>query len=168
MVQLISSGSPSPPKSSLAAGPVRVASRRGAVVAPARVDEVRLRAQNALALGAPQLVTRLPRVEDHEAAHQLRARRRVQLAHDAVCAAESDGRRRTVLHYAAQCDDGDGRVNEADRNRLPGTDIVARAHALGLVVHPYTFRSEQKRLAGDCNIVLSQRIDSLGLRSFCL
>ncbi len=44
---------------------------------------------------------------------------------------------------------GDGKVNEADRQRLPGTDVVANAHARGLVVHPYTFRNEQRRLSGD-------------------
>ena len=44
---------------------------------------------------------------------------------------------------------GDGAVDERDRKLLPPTDIVANAHALGLVVHPYTFRNEQKRLASD-------------------
>lgn len=44
---------------------------------------------------------------------------------------------------------GDGLVDERDRKLLPATDIVANAHKLGLMVHPYTFRSEQKRLAGD-------------------
>jgi glycerophosphoryl diester phosphodiesterase len=44
---------------------------------------------------------------------------------------------------------GDGRVNDADRQLLPPTDLVQRAHAIGLVVHPYTFRSEQRRLAAD-------------------
>ena len=44
---------------------------------------------------------------------------------------------------------GDGKVNEADRSLLPATDLVQRAHALGLLVHPYTFRSEQRRLASD-------------------
>jgi len=33
--------------------------------------------------------------------------------------------------------------------RLAPTDVVANAHKLGLLVHPYTFRNEQKRLAGD-------------------
>ena len=52
---------------------------------------------------------------------------------------------------AGACTDinGDGRVNEADRRRLPGTEVVANAHARGLVVHPYTFRNEQRRLAAD-------------------
>ncbi|RZL35542.1 MAG: glycerophosphodiester phosphodiesterase [Rubrivivax sp.] len=44
---------------------------------------------------------------------------------------------------------GDGLVDERDRKLLPATDIVANAHKLGLMVHPYTFRSEQKRLASD-------------------
>jgi glycerophosphoryl diester phosphodiesterase len=44
---------------------------------------------------------------------------------------------------------GDGLVNEADRKLLPPTDIVANAHQLGLLVHPYTFRNEQKRLQSD-------------------
>lgn len=52
---------------------------------------------------------------------------------------------------AGACADvnGDGKVNEADRALLPATDLVQRAHALGLLVHPYTFRSEQRRLASD-------------------
>ena len=44
---------------------------------------------------------------------------------------------------------GDGLADERDRKLLPATDIVANAHKLGLLVHPYTFRSEQKRLTGD-------------------
>jgi glycerophosphoryl diester phosphodiesterase len=40
---------------------------------------------------------------------------------------------------------GDGAVNEADRVVLPATDLVARAHALGLVVHTWTFRNERSR-----------------------
>ncbi len=44
---------------------------------------------------------------------------------------------------------GDGVVDERDRKLLPASDIVANAHKLGLMVHPYTFRSEQKRLASD-------------------
>ena len=44
---------------------------------------------------------------------------------------------------------GDGLVDERDRKLLPATDIVANAHKLGLMVHLYTFRSEQKRLASD-------------------
>lgn len=49
---------------------------------------------------------------------------------------------------AGACADanGDGKVNEADRTVLPATDLVQRAHASGLVVHPYTFRNEVSRL----------------------
>ena len=43
---------------------------------------------------------------------------------------------------------GDGLVDERDRVLLPPTSVVADAHAAGLLVHPYTFRSEQKRLTG--------------------
>jgi glycerophosphoryl diester phosphodiesterase len=46
-------------------------------------------------------------------------------------------------------EDGDGKTDEGDRKVLPPTDLVARAHARGLVVHPYTFRNEAKRLAFD-------------------
>jgi glycerophosphoryl diester phosphodiesterase len=46
-------------------------------------------------------------------------------------------------------ENGDGVVNETDRKVLPPTDLVERAHARGLVVHPYTFRNEQHRLAFD-------------------
>ena len=46
-------------------------------------------------------------------------------------------------------ENGDGRTDEADRKVLEPTDLVARAHARGLLVHPYTFRNEQKRLAFD-------------------
>jgi glycerophosphoryl diester phosphodiesterase len=44
---------------------------------------------------------------------------------------------------------GDGLVNEADRKLLPPTAVVANAHAQGLLVHPFTFRNEQRRLASD-------------------
>jgi glycerophosphoryl diester phosphodiesterase len=44
---------------------------------------------------------------------------------------------------------GDGLVDERDRVLLPPSDVVADAHKLGLVVHPYTFRNEQKRLASN-------------------
>ena len=52
---------------------------------------------------------------------------------------------------AGRCADinGDGLVNEADRKLLPPSRVVANAHALGLVVHPFTFRNEQRRLASD-------------------
>jgi glycerophosphoryl diester phosphodiesterase len=44
-------------------------------------------------------------------------------------------------------ENGDGVVNESDRHVLGATDLVARAHARGLLVHPYTFRNEQNQLA---------------------
>ena len=52
---------------------------------------------------------------------------------------------------AGACQDvtGDGIVDERDRALGTPTDIVANAHKLGLLVHPYTFRNEQKRLASD-------------------
>jgi glycerophosphoryl diester phosphodiesterase len=40
---------------------------------------------------------------------------------------------------------GDGAVNEADRVIVPATDLVQRAHALGLLVHTWTFRNERNR-----------------------
>jgi glycerophosphoryl diester phosphodiesterase len=56
-----------------------------------------------------------------------------------------------VTEVAGRCADvnGDGLVNEADRKLLPPSDVVARAQAAGLVVHPFTFRNEQRRLASD-------------------
>ena len=52
---------------------------------------------------------------------------------------------------AGRCVDvnGDGLVNEADRKLLPPSAVVANAHAAGLLVHPFTFRNEQRRLASD-------------------
>ncbi len=52
---------------------------------------------------------------------------------------------------ASRCQDanGDGLVNDADRKLLPPTGVVANAHAAGLLVHPFTFRDEQRRLASD-------------------
>lgn len=44
---------------------------------------------------------------------------------------------------------GDGLIDERDRKLLPASDIVTNAHKLGLMVHPYTFRNEAKRLASD-------------------
>lgn len=44
---------------------------------------------------------------------------------------------------------GDGLVDERDRELLPATNVVANAHRAGLLVHPYTFRSEQRRLASN-------------------
>lgn len=53
----------------------------------------------------------------------------------------------TLVNGACSDVNGDGLVNDADRTLLPASDLVQRAHALGLLVHPYTFRSEQRRLA---------------------
>ncbi len=44
---------------------------------------------------------------------------------------------------------GDGIVNDTDRRLIEPTTLVDRAHARGLLVHPYTFRNEQGRLASD-------------------
>ena len=44
---------------------------------------------------------------------------------------------------------GDGRIDDRDRVMMPATDVVKIAHAEGLMVHPYTFRSEARRLASD-------------------
>jgi len=38
---------------------------------------------------------------------------------------------------------------EASRKLLPPTDVIARAHKVGLFVHTWTFRNEQKRLVSD-------------------
>lgn len=46
---------------------------------------------------------------------------------------------------------GDGKVNEQDRRLLAPSQVVANAHRLGLLVHPFTFRNEQRRLTGDFN-----------------
>ena len=44
---------------------------------------------------------------------------------------------------------GDGKMDERDRVMLPPTEVIKNAHAAGLFVHPYTFRSEARRLASD-------------------
>jgi glycerophosphoryl diester phosphodiesterase len=54
-----------------------------------------------------------------------------------------------VISTAAVDRNGDGTVEESERSVLEPTDLVARAHARGLVVHPYTFRNEARRLAFD-------------------
>ena len=43
----------------------------------------------------------------------------------------------------------DGLIDERDRVALPATQVVKDAHAAGLFVHPYTFRSEPRRLLSD-------------------
>lgn len=44
---------------------------------------------------------------------------------------------------------GDGAVNDADKTTLPPTTLIQDAHAVGLQVHPYTFRNEPRFLAAD-------------------
>lgn len=44
---------------------------------------------------------------------------------------------------------GDGKIDERDRVVLPATDVIKNAHAVGLMVVPYTFRNEATRLASD-------------------
>ncbi|NHZ35845.1 glycerophosphodiester phosphodiesterase [Massilia rubra] len=44
---------------------------------------------------------------------------------------------------------GDGKVNEADSTTTAPTTLVADAHKAGLLVHPYTFRNEKRRLPLD-------------------
>jgi len=46
-------------------------------------------------------------------------------------------------------ENGDGRVDEADRELLPASDLVRRAQRHGLLVHTWTFRNEQRRLPSD-------------------
>jgi glycerophosphoryl diester phosphodiesterase len=46
-------------------------------------------------------------------------------------------------------ENGDGKIDEADRALLPPSSLISRAHALGLLVHTWTFRNEQRRLAAD-------------------
>jgi glycerophosphoryl diester phosphodiesterase len=55
----------------------------------------------------------------------------------------------TTVNNACTDINGDGRVNDADRKLLPASAVIANAHAQGLLVHPYTFRNEQRRLASD-------------------
>jgi glycerophosphoryl diester phosphodiesterase len=47
---------------------------------------------------------------------------------------------------------GDGLVNDADRKLLPPSNVIAEAKKLGLLVHPYTFRNEPRRLASDYRV----------------
>jgi glycerophosphoryl diester phosphodiesterase len=55
----------------------------------------------------------------------------------------------TVVNNACADINGDGLKNDADRKLLAPSAVVANAHAQGLVVHPFTFRNEQRRLASD-------------------
>jgi glycerophosphoryl diester phosphodiesterase len=52
-----------------------------------------------------------------------------------------------------QADDlnGDGVVNDGDRVLTNPTTLVDDAHAVGLLVHPYTFRNEDRYLASNYN-----------------
>ena len=43
----------------------------------------------------------------------------------------------------------DGKVNDADTTSMAPTNLVAEAHKVGLLVHPFTFRNESRRLASD-------------------
>ena len=54
-------------------------------------------------------------------------------------------------NHDGQPDDlnGDGLIDERDRVMMEPTDVLRNAHAAGLFVHAYTFRSEPKRLASD-------------------
>lgn len=44
-----------------------------------------------------------------------------------------------------------GKNGEKTEEKLPPTELVKAAHAVGLLVHPYTFRSEEKYLLKDYN-----------------
>ena len=55
----------------------------------------------------------------------------------------------SIVNGACADVNGDGAVNDADRRLLAPTSVIADAHAQGLLVHPYTFRNEQRRLARD-------------------
>ncbi|WP_377847816.1 glycerophosphodiester phosphodiesterase [Bosea sp. UC22_33] len=44
---------------------------------------------------------------------------------------------------------GDGVIDERDRTLIAPTNVVKDAHAAGLLVHSWTFRSEPKRLTSD-------------------
>lgn len=46
---------------------------------------------------------------------------------------------------------GDGKLDDRDRVLLPPSEVVRDAHAVGLFVHTWTFRSEPRRLAADFN-----------------
>jgi len=58
---------------------------------------------------------------------------------------------RCIAVRGSECADAnnDGSVDAGDRVTLPPTDLVARAHAVGLLVHPFTFRSDPSRLPSD-------------------
>jgi glycerophosphoryl diester phosphodiesterase len=43
----------------------------------------------------------------------------------------------------------DGKIDDADATSSAPTTLVADAHKVGLFVHPFTFRNENRRLASD-------------------
>jgi glycerophosphoryl diester phosphodiesterase len=43
----------------------------------------------------------------------------------------------------------DGKISDADGFQMTPTSLVADAHRAGLVVHPYTFRNEKRRIPAD-------------------
>jgi glycerophosphoryl diester phosphodiesterase len=51
-------------------------------------------------------------------------------------------------NHDGQADDvnGDGVVDDSDRNVLPPTTLIRDAHAAGLLVHTWTFRNERQFL----------------------
>jgi glycerophosphoryl diester phosphodiesterase len=57
------------------------------------------------------------------------------------------------LNGDGQADDvnGDSLVNDADKTLLSPTSLIDDAHIAGLLVHPYTFRDEERYLAADYN-----------------
>jgi glycerophosphoryl diester phosphodiesterase len=57
------------------------------------------------------------------------------------------------LNGDGQADDvnGDSLVNDADKTLLSSTSLIDDAHIAGLLVHPYTFRDEERYLAADYN-----------------
>jgi len=59
--------------------------------------------------------------------------------------------RGTDANHDGKPDDlnGDGLVDEADRNLLQPSNLIEEAHRLGLLVHPFAFRSERARLAAE-------------------
>jgi glycerophosphoryl diester phosphodiesterase len=61
------------------------------------------------------------------------------------------GSKCTDANNDLKCDDinGDGLTNDADRTLIAPSTVVADAKAAGLLVHPFTFRNEQRRLAKD-------------------
>lgn len=61
------------------------------------------------------------------------------------------GGRAVDANHDGQADDvnGDGAVNEADRSATAPTSLLRDAHAAGLFVHAYTWRSERQYLLAD-------------------